>query len=72
MNELQTISIFRSLLITKQQQLYEFVVTTQYNIEDVIKFEPADIKIETQSSEENVNPFVFGKETVENANKPNG
>ena len=59
-NELQSISSFRLNLITKQQQLYEFVTTSQYQIQDVIKFEPVNIKIETQSFDD----FVFGKENI--------
>ena len=58
-NELQNISSFRLNLITKQQQLYEFVITSQYKIQDVI--EPDSFKIETPSSDEFENPFLFGK-----------
>ena len=58
-NELQNISSFRLNLITKQQQLYEFVITSQYKIQDVI-IEPVNIKEETQS----YNDFDFGKENT--------
>lgn len=59
-SELQSIFNFRFNLITKQQQLYEFVLTSQYKIQDVIKIEPVSFKTETQSSDEFDNSFLFG------------
>ena len=50
-NELQSISSFRLDLITKQQQLYECVITSQYQIQDVV-IEPVINEIETQTCNE--------------------
>ena len=68
--ELQSISSYRLNLITKQQQLYEFVMISQYTDQDVIIFEPVDVKTETQASNNiNNNKFehflTFGKENYE-------
>ena len=67
LNELKSISNFRSNLITKQQQLYDFV-TSQYLFQDVVKFEPVNIKIETQSSDELVNIFKYGEKNIIHSN----
>ena len=48
-SELESISSFRLNLITKQQQLYEFVIISNYTDQNVIIFEPVDIKNETQT-----------------------
>lgn len=66
-SELQNISSYRLNLITKQQQLYEFVIISQYTDQDVILFEPVDVKTETQATNNmNNNKFehflTFGKE----------
>lgn len=61
-NELQSIFSFRLNLITKQQQLYEFVTTSQYQIQEDFKFETGSFKIETRSSDEFKNPYFSGME----------
>ena len=64
-NELQSISNLRLNLITKQQQLYDFVTTSEYKIQDAVKFETVNIKIETQYSEELVHILKFGNENIQ-------
>ena len=61
-NELQSIFSFRLNLITKQQQLYEFVTTSQYQIQEDFKFETGSLKIETRASDEFKNPYFSGME----------
>lgn len=48
-NDLQSTSSYRLNLITKQQQLYEFVIISQFTEQDVIIFEPVDVKNEIQA-----------------------
>ena len=67
-NELQSISNFRLNLITKQQELYDFVTTSEYKIQDAVKFEPVNVKVETQFSDELVNIFKLGKKNNKHSN----
>ena len=67
-NELQSISNFRLNLITKQHHLYNFVTTSEYKIQDAVKFEPVNVKVERQSSDELVNMFKFGNENNKHSN----
>lgn len=68
-NDLQNTSSYRLNLITKQQQLYEFVIISQFAEQDVIIFEPVDVKNESQSRNNiNNNKFehflTFGKKDL--------
>lgn len=65
-SDLQCTSSYRLNLIAKQQQLYEFVIISQFAEQDVIIFEPVDVKNETQALHNiNNNKFeqflTFGK-----------
>lgn len=48
-SDLQSTYSYRLNLITKQQQLYEFVIMSQFTEQDVIIFEPVDVKNEIQA-----------------------
>ena len=44
------------------------MTTSDYKIQDAIKFEPVNVKVETQSSDELVHIFKFGKEYHNHSN----